>query len=260
VKKIIGVLLAIIVTFSAQGQKKFGSIYVTWGYHRDVYTRSNIHFKDTKTDDYNFTLEQAKAKDRLDMHDFFHTPPTVPQYVFNIGYFFANKPSWGIEVSWDHLKYIVTDYQTMHMKGTFRGKYYDLDTLITPQFVHFEHTNGNNYFMVNVVRKFSPLKEGIFKSHLNILVKAGAGGLIPKTDSSIMGNRNDGPFRLSGFVIGASTSLRYDLFHYFYLEGSVKGAFADYTSAKVFEQGRAKHTFFSAQFIWAAGINIPLSK
>jgi hypothetical protein len=258
VKRFLGALLAITATFSAFGQSKFGKIYVTWGYHRDSYTKSDIHFKDHKTDDYDFTLENARAKDRLDMKDFFHTPPTVPQYVLNVGYFFAKKPSWGIEVSWDHLKYIVIDNQVMHMKGTFRGKSYDLDTLVTPQFVHFEHTNGNNYLMVSAVRKFSLLPQGHFRNHLSVLVKAGAGGLVPKTDSSIMGNHNDGPFRLSGFVIGASTDLRYELFHYFYLEGGLKGAFADYTNAKVYEQGRAKHTFFSLQYIWALGVNIPL--
>lgn len=256
-KKLIGVLLAITGTICVHGQSKLGNFYVTWGYHRDQYTRSTIHFKDTKTDDYNFTLEKAKARDKPDFHDFFNTPLTVPQYVINIGYFFAKKPEWGIEVSWDHLKYVVTDNQVMHLKGEIRGKSYDLDTLVTPAFVHLEHTNGNNYLMVSAVRRIRLLQETHFKNHLSVLVKAGAGGLVPKTDSYIMGNHNDGPFRLSGFVVGSSVAIRYDIFRYVYVEGSVKGAFADYTSAKLYEQGRARHTFFSAQYIWSAGINIP---
>ncbi len=257
-KKLIGIFIAITWTFCAYGQNKFGNLYVTWGYHRDQYSRSDIHFKDNQTDDYNFTLDNAKAKDKPDMHDLFRTPLTVPQYVINFGYFFAKKSDWGIEVSWDHLKYVVVDNQMMHLKGDIRGKHYDLDTLVTPSFVHVEHTNGNNYLMVSAVRRIRVLQQTHVKNHLSLLIKAGAGGLIPKTDSYIMGNHNDGPFRLSGFVVGSSVAARYDLFKYLYVEGSIKGAFADYTSAKVYEQGRFKHTFFSVQYIWSAGINVPL--
>jgi hypothetical protein len=191
-------LMAVSSAYCVHGQNKLGNFYVTWGYHSDHYTRSNIHFKDNQTDDYNFTLERAKAKDKPDMHDFFHTPLTVPQYSFNLGYFFANKEEWGIEVSWDHLKYVVIDNQTMHLTGDIRGKHFDLDTLVTPGFVHFEHTNGNNYGMVSVVKRF-PLFRGKYNRvyRLSLLTKAGVGGLVPKTDSYIMGNHNDGPFRLS---------------------------------------------------------------
>ena len=263
-KKLIIALLAIASTHTVFGQNKIGNFYLTWGYHRDQYTRSSIHLKDEKSGDitlphYDFVLEKARAQDRLDGHDFFHTALTVPQYVINVGYMFANKP-WGMEVSWDHLKYIVNDNQMMHVKGEFNGAYHDVDTLVTPDFVHFEHTNGNNYLMISAVRKFSLLGDGKFKNHLSFLVKAGAGGLVPKTDSYIFKHHNDGPFRLSGFVVGASTALRYELFRYFYLEASMKGAFADYTAAKLYEAGRAQHHFFSVQYIASAGINIPLHK
>ena len=252
--------MALSCAYYANGQNKIGDFYITWGYHSDHYTRSNLHFKDNQTDDYNFTLERAKAKDKPDMHDFFNTPLTVPQYSFNFGYFFAKKSDWGIEVSWDHLKYVVIDNQTMHLKGDIRGKHYDLDTLVTPGFVHFEHTNGNNYGMISGVKRF-PLMGGKHNRvyRLSLLTKVGIGGLVPKTDSYIFGQHNDGPFRLSGYVIGVSGCLRYDFYRFFYLEGSMKGAFANYTDAKLYEQGRAKHTFFSLQYIWSAGINIPLS-
>jgi hypothetical protein len=248
-------------TYGVYGQNKLGNFYLTWGYHRDQYTRSTIHFKDEVDKDiqpYNFTFEKAKAKDQPDMHDFFKTPLTVPQYVLNVGYFFANKPDWGIEASWDHLKYVVIDNQVMHLVGDIGGKHYDLDTLVTPGFVHFEHTNGNNYGMVSGVRRFTLLGKFNQVNRLSILTKAGAGVLVPKTDSHVFGKHNDGPFRVSGVVIGISTALRYDFYKFFYLEGSLKGAFADYTNAKLYENGRAHHTFFSVQYIWSAGVNIPL--
>src|SRR6186713_2630207 len=71
-----------------KGKKLKGAFYLTWGYHRDAYSRSTIHFKDLTTDNYDFTLTRAKAKDKADTENFFHTPLTVPQYVLNVGYFF----------------------------------------------------------------------------------------------------------------------------------------------------------------------------
>jgi hypothetical protein len=237
--------------------KKSGTFYLTWGYHRDAYTTSTLHLKDNTTDDYNFILYHAKAKDKVDTDHFFQTPLTVPQYVLNFGYLFNDKRNLGIEVSWDHLKYVVIDNQMMHMKGNIRGVEYDQDTLVTPDFVHFEHTNGNNYLMISIVKKVDLLKNHRF-SVLSALFKAGAGGLIPKTDSYIMGGHNDGPFRLSGYVVGVSANIRYNFIKYLYLEGGVKGAFANYTDAKLVNDGRARHHFFSVQYIGAAGICVPL--
>jgi hypothetical protein len=234
------------------------SIYLTWGYHRDAYSTSTIHFKDSQTDDYDFRLYNARAKDQVDVSHFFQTPLTVPQYVLNIGYIMKDRKGWGFEFSWDHLKYVVRDNQQMHMTGMIRENFFDKDTLVTPDFVHFEHTNGNNYAMLSVVRQTTLLSSRDGNHVLNTLFKAGGGALVPKTDSYIMGNHNDGPFQLSGFVVGVSVNLRYVIYKYFYLETSLKGAFANYTHAKLYEKGYAQHSFFSLQAIGSAGITIPL--
>jgi hypothetical protein len=237
---------------------KGGAIYLTWGYHRNAYSTSTLHLKDHSSDNYDFTLYHAKAKDQPDMHNLLRTPLTVPQYVFRLGYFFNNKKDLGIEFSWDHLKYVVTDNQMMHLKGWIHENYFDKDTLVTPDLVHFEHTNGNNYAIVSLVKRNTFFQPANGRHKLSGLYTAGAGVLIPKTDSRVLGNRNDGPFRYSGIVVAASAGLRYEFFKYFYVEPSVKGAFANYTNAKVYLQGRAKHHFFSVQYVFAAGINFPL--
>src|SRR6478609_5242623 len=245
---------------SAVPTNKKQSVYLTWGYHWNSYTTSTIHLKDHSSDNYDFTLYHAKAKDQPDMNDILHSPLTVPQYVFRMGYFFNTKKDLGIELSWDHLKYVVIDNQVMHLKGWIHETYYDLDTLVTPNLVHFEHTNGNNYAMVSVVKRITFFQPANNKHSLSGIFTAGAGILVPKTDSRVLGNHNDGPFRYSGVVFGASAGIRYEFFKYFYLEPSIKGAFADYTNAKVYLQGRAQHHFFSAQYIAAAGIVYPLGK
>ena len=238
--------------------KAKGAFYLTWGYHWNSYSKSTIHLKDHVSDNYDFTLYHAKAKDQPDMHDLLKTPLTVPQYVLRVGFMFENKKDLGIEFSWDHLKYVVIDNQMMHLKGSIHDVYYDKDTVVTPDLVHFEHTNGNNYAMLSLVKRMIFFEAKHQK--LSAMFTAGAGILVPKTDSRVLGNHNDGPFRYSGIVIGTSAGFRYELFKYFYLEPSLKGAFADYTNAKVYLQGRARHTFFSAQYILAAGINVPIGR
>ena len=114
--------------------------------------------------------------------------------------------------------------------------------------------------MISVVKR-STFFEPVSKiNNLSGLFTAGAGVLVPKTDSYVLGNHNDGPFRYSGIVFAASAGLRYAFFKYFYIEPSIKGAFADYTNAKVYLQGRAKHHFFSVQYVFAAGLNFPIGK
>ena len=261
--RVLLLLIAVFRMIPSQGQdvalsENQSSIYLTWGYHLNAYTTSTIHLKDYQSDNYDFTLYHAKAKDQPDMDHLLTSPLTVPQYVFRLGYFLKKRSDIGIEFSWDHLKYIVIDNQVMHLKGWIHENYYNLDTLVTPDFVHFEHTNGNNYAMVSVVKR-STFFEPPNKNHkLSGLFTAGAGILVPKTDSRILGNHNDGPFRYSGIVFAASAGLRYEFFKYFYVEPSIKGAFADYTNAKVYLQGRAQHHFFSVQYIVAAGLNLPL--
>jgi len=253
---------------SAKNTKKLhGTFFLNWGYHRDAYTTSTIEFKDNTTPNtphYNFTFHNAKAHDKPDMDDFFHTPPTVPQYMLNFGYFFNDKNDLGIEVSWNHLKYVVTDNQTMHMTGTIEGQGYDLDTLVTPDFVHFEHTNGNNYLIISLLKRFQLLNSKNQQHRISAIFGLGGGGLIPKSDSYITINNtqyhNDGPFRLSGWVIGASAAMRFDFFRYFFFEPNIKGSFANYTNVKLYGNGRANHKFLSVQYILSLGINIPLGQ
>ena len=40
--------------------KPHGSVYFSWGYNRDWYTRSDIRFKNTTTDNYDFTFLRAQ--------------------------------------------------------------------------------------------------------------------------------------------------------------------------------------------------------
>ncbi|WP_254091829.1 hypothetical protein [Dawidia soli] len=234
-----------------------GTFFFNWGYHRDLYTNSTIRFLDRQTGNYDFTFYHARAKDQPDWNNFFKTAPTVPQYQVSAGYFFNDKHDLGIEISWNHLKYVVRDNQVLHMKGWIDDQYYDRDTLVTPEFVHLEHTNGNNYLMISLLKRYVLASSKNNKHKLSAVARLGGGALVPKTDSYIMGKHNDGPFRFSGWVVGTGAAIHYDFFQYFFLEPCIKESFAKYTDVKLYERGRAQHHFFSTQFILSAGFNIP---
>ena len=239
--------------------KQRGTIYFTWGYNRDWYTKSTIHFRNTTTDNYDFTFVDAKAHDRPDLHDFYKLNNlTVPQYDMNLGYFFNDKRDLGIEISWDHLKYIVTDNQVIHVQGQIRGHQIDKDTLVTPDFVHLQHTNGNNYLMLNLVKRQKLWHSKALQ--LSAIGKVGGGPLISYTISTILGNNDEGYFHYHGMVAALSTGLKLDIFKYFFLQTDFQGAWVNYTNTRLGadHQGLATHHFYSLQYKYQFGFNYPL--
>ncbi len=244
--------------FGSAQDKKPGAFYLTWGYNREAYSKSTLHLYNHTTDNYDFKMMNAKAHDK---NNFEHIGPlselTIPQYNLHIGYLFNDKRNLGVELSWDHLKYVVTDNQVMRVQGDIRGRSIDKDTLVDPDFVHIQHTNGNNYLMLNIVKK-TPLWH-----HQNMELswqnKVGAGVLYSYTISTVLGNHDDGHFKPQGFVLGLNTSLRYDMCRYFFLEATTQGAYADYRSTELGadHQGRLEHHFYSIAFALQFGFTIP---
>lgn len=63
---------------------------------------------------------------------------------------------------------------------------------------------------------------------MQLLLKAGAGPVIPKTNSTIMGKHRDDKYKISGFVVALEGGLLYDVSGLLFVEANVKGAYADY--------------------------------
>ena len=239
--------------------KKMGTLYFSWGYNRDSYSRSDIHFENKKTDNYDFTFKSATARDRPSMERFWQPSRlTIPQYDLHIGYLFSDKHDLGIEIGWNHLKYVMNDNQIVFVHGNIRGKAINKDTLVTPDFVRFEHTDGNNYLLFNLVKKKRLLGNRTFQA--SAIGKLGVGPLISYSHSKMFGSYGQGPFRYEGWVTGISLGIRLNIYKYLFIQTDVQGAFADYTSIKLAadKQGRATQQFYSLQYMGSAGINVPL--
>jgi hypothetical protein len=246
-------------TTSDPPRKKKGALYLQWGYNRDQYTKSDIRFVNKKTDNYDFTFLNAKASDKPSVwHWYDLNRLTIPQYDLHLGYMFNDKHDLGIELAWNHLKYVVNDNQMIHVKGEVRGKYIDKDTLVTPSFVHLQHTNGNNYALLNIVKR----QELWASKHVQVGVigKFGLGPLMSVTISDVLGSYHRTGFQYQGWVFAASAGLRINLYKYLFIQGDVQGALADYLDSKIRadSQGRATQHFYSLQWMWAGGICVPL--
>lgn len=148
IKNFARVLLSILVTTSyaiAQesemkitSEKQKGFFYLLWGYNRDWYAKSNIRFRNigdpnqrNSTGNYDFTIYNAVAHDRPDFDRIKDVVNfTGPQFNFRIGYYFNNKRDQGIEISYDHAKYVVDDWQTVRITGQIFGSYIDKDSIL----------------------------------------------------------------------------------------------------------------------------------
>lgn len=245
-------------------KKKKGSFYLLWGYNRDWYTKSTIRFRNdgdpNRTDQfgvYDFKIYDAKAKDRPDFRSIVSSPKdvTVPQFSFRIGYYFNDKKDQGIEINYDHAKYVVTDYQTARVAGTAFGKSFDKDSLLDPKYIHFEHTDGANFAIVNYMRKWSLWNSKNQKHQIDFIAKGGVGFVYPRTDVTLFGNRINNRWHISGVCAGLETGVRAVFWKHYTFEFTGKGVAANYN--KVLVQGKgngqASHKILAAEAIFCFG-------
>ncbi|MBL7932117.1 MAG: hypothetical protein JNL60_09445 [Bacteroidia bacterium] len=256
-------LLFILITGSTFSQSdslkgKNKGLYLTWGYTKAYYSKSTIHFKNhTGTDyqnNYDFTVYNATASDRPDLKKIKDVVNvTIPQFVFRVGYQVSDK--WGLELNYDHTKYVVNDYQQVHVKGQIGDNWVDEVKVMDPDsFLHFEHTDGANFWMINLVRQFK-----IYNPNKNFqaswVVKPGAGVVIPRTDVTMFGTRLNNNWKLAGWIVGVETGVRLQFLRHGFFEFVGKGSFADYVNAFILGKGhgRANHHFFTAQMTATLG-------
>lgn len=238
-------------------------MYLQWGYNRDVFSRSTLHFMNGST--YDFKVHRVKAKDKPDFSGFWTNPLdiTIPQNSFRIGFFLNKKKTHSIELNYDHTKYVVTDGQPYTITGQIHGQEINWrDTMLSPGFLHVEHTNGANFWMINYVGHHEVLrnKKKDFR-RASLLYKAGAGLVVPRSDIYFMGKRLDNEFHVAGYVLGLEGGARFYPVRNFFLEINVKGGFANYLNVlTVGDGGRIRHNFWYGEVIGLLGYDINFDK
>jgi len=234
-------------------------IYVQWGYNRDWYSKSTIHFHNGNA--YDFKLIHAAAHDKPDFRSIVTDPLqiSIPQYNYRLGFYLNAEHTHAIEANFDHTKYVVTDYQNVRLSGSVAGREIDKDTILDPKFLHFEHTDGANFLHINYVGQYFLLNSRTKKRPLlSVVTKLGAGIVIPRTDVTYEGKELNNKFHVAGYIASAETGLRIYPIKNLFLEGCVKGGFANYLNALTIEGGTASHHFFYFETIILLGYTISL--
>lgn len=237
---------------SLKFEKETG-FYFSWGYNKDYFSKSDIHYKNNGDDNYDFTIKDCKAVDRPGFKNILNSDISIPQYVYRLGYYFKKKNQFGIEINFDHAKYIVSDDQTLRVTGQIRGRAIDKDTLVTNNFVHLEHTNGANFLMANMLYRIKLYESANKNSSVSLIFKTGMGTVIPKTDVTFMGKRLDNKFHIAGFIAGEEIAIRYRIYKGLISEFSSKNAYANYFNALGVGTARVSHSFFTTMLILTLG-------
>lgn len=233
-----------------------GLFYFAWGYNENWYSKSDVRVHDA-SGDYDFTLYDMKAHDRNHLQELFNVALSIPQYGYRLGYWMPNG-KFGFEIKFDHAKYIVDDYQTVHLKGRILGEEYDVDTLVGYSFMHLEHTDGANFLMLNGMYRYDFLNKRYIRGAF--VGKFGAGIVVPRSDVTLFGQRWNHCFHVAGQVAGAELGLRFEFFRYLFIEPSIKGVFANFNNVLAVDDILISHRFWDGMVLLDAGMQFPLGK
>lgn len=246
---------------SANPSFRMGNLYVYWGWNSDTFSKSDITFTGK---DYDFTLTNVVAEDRqsrftLDKY-FNPTKLSIPQYNFRVGYFLTDN--WDVSFAIDHMKYVVQENQVVKISGEINdsqtdhdGTYSNDDKVITPDFLKFEHTDGLNYLNFALRRSDQLYELGKFKLFVTEGLEAGL--LVPRTNTTLLGNERYDEFHVSGYGFSTVVGLNITFVERFFIQSEFKGGFINMPDIRTtkFKSDRAsQHFFFSQLNILFGGI------
>lgn len=257
------VILAFLLSgFQAIGQapslnprdSRKGDFYFYWGWNREVYSKSDISFEG---DDYSFVLKDVVA---TDIQTEFAVDPymnpgrlTIPQTNFRIGYFINEH--YNISFGFDHMKYVVKQYQTVTIDGEidgtgtrFDGTYDNDEIELSKDFLQFEHTDGLNYLVVDLRRVDNLFSHK--KMVLSLTEGIGLGALMPRTDAELMNFGDNDYYHLSGFGVNGMVGLNITFFNTFFIQSELKGGYITMPDMRTTndEADKASQAFWFGQY------------
>lgn len=249
-------------------KRKFGTqqnaMYFYWGYNRSIYTKSDIRFY---SDSYDFILFDAKASDRP-TGDFrtYVNPSTisVPQFNIRLGWYYKHRWDWSI--GYDHMKYVMDDWQTLYINGDIsgtsnsqlNGTYTNGSGLIPirPQDLHYENTNGLNYVSAQLNNTAPIYKTNNRNFAIQRRLGAGAGIIITQTDFVWDGVSYNSNFKFSGYGLSVHTGLRFDFFNRFFFQSNWSAGFIHLPKNETVQRlgHYASHKFVYGQWELVGGV------
>jgi len=235
---------------------KNGSLYGSWGYNEETYTNSNLYVVQPGMNN-NYVFNNIQAQDRIGWDHLFTAPLSIPQYNYRLGYFFNEKQDWGIELNFDHTKYVVEQGYNVIVSGTLHGRSVDTAVYLSNATLRYQLNNGANFFLINLVKKFTFIHTPKKRIVICGLLKAGVGPVVPHVDNTIFGNDNHRHFQLGGWNTGVEGTVRVIFFQYAYLEYCNKLDYARYSGLEIYD-GTAHQNFGTYENILNIGFTFHL--
>jgi hypothetical protein len=259
-------LLPCLVKAQDTRKKRKGELYFSWGYNTEWYTHSNVNINQPSLGN-DFTFIGISGHDHKGWDNgIFSQPVSIPQYNYRIGYIFNTAKQLGVEINFDHTKFIFADNQMTHVKGIMGDKPFDGTVFFSDSSggkdssSYYYLNNGANFLLFNIVKGW-PLysnKKGTIR--IEGYGKFGVGPVIPHVQNKFFDQPENSPhFQLGGWNIGLEGDIRAYLFNWVYIEYANKLDYAWYSGLKIY-QGTAKQSFGTYEMILNLGVSIPVGK
>jgi hypothetical protein len=262
----------------SQSIPRQGKYFIYWGYNRSAYPTSDISFKGPG---YDFTLNKVTASDAPTAFDGFETyfnPSlfSIPQFNLHAGYFI--KDNLSVSIGWDHMKYVVDDYQNSHITGTissqvsnpgirvnpsYVGNFSNAPVQINPtDFVDYEHTDGFNYAALELDHYTNLWRAKKNQMQLEWINGVGIGVVVPRSDVRLFTVGQNNYWNLAGAGASIKTGLRLNLTKLLFFETSLKGGYTDlwdvHTTGRSVDN--ASQAIWFGEWFWALGFNFGRAK
>ncbi len=237
--------------------KKNHSFYFSWGYNQEWYTKSNVHVKQEELGN-DYTLNQVDAHNRPGWNTgIFNKAISIPQYNYRLGYMFNEEKGWGVEINFDHTKYIITEPQNVHITGTHNHQ--SVDTTVNFQEsngFYYYLNNGANFLLFNFVKRWHVMADKKHHFAIDGFGKFGVGPLIPHVENMLWGVENNPHFQIGGWNTGLEGALRVTYRNLVYLEYANKLDYARYSGMTINNGGKINQAFGTYEMILSLGVNI----
>ncbi len=249
---------------TATHSEKWHRFYFYWGYNREWFSRSTLHFNGPN---YDFTVYDVTAKDRPTKLDWVYINPgtlSIPQYNYRVGFGITRRLY--ISLGMDHLKYVVDKGQSTTISGVvnttaspqYAGTYLNTDIRLEPDILEFEHTNGFNVVSLDlewVMPLFKPTSARR-KGRAYWDFGGGASAVVTKTDVKVFGDGLDNDFHVSGLAFSVKTGPRLEWRNRWFLSLQNRSGYANLPWVPIKNKApeNANHQVFFTEMLMVGGV------